>query len=60
MHQILIRKGEERMRQEIDEDYDEKEQEIRYDTEPEQTVIILNGSLYQIIDSEEELELPFW
>ena len=42
------------------EDYDEKEQEIRYDTEPEQTVIILNGSLYQIIDSEEELELPFW
>lgn len=60
MHQILIRKGEERMRQEIDEDYDEKEQEIRYDTEPEQTVIILNGSLYQIIDSDEELELPFW
>ena len=59
MHQILIRKGEERMRQEIDEDY-EKEQEIRYDTEPEQNVIILNGSLYQIIDSEEELELPFW
>lgn len=48
------------MRQEIDEDYDEKEQEIRYDTEPEQTVIILNGSLYQIIDSDEELELPFW
>lgn len=60
MHQILIRKGEERMRQEIDEDYDEKEQEIRYDIEPEQTVIILNGSLYQVIDSEEELELPFW
>ena len=59
MHQILIRKGEERMRQEIDEDY-EKEQEIRYDTEPEQTVIILNGSLYQIIDSVEELDLPFW
>lgn len=47
------------MSQEITEDY-EKKQEIRYDTEPEQTIIILNGSLYIVIDSEEELELPFW